>query len=71
MADKFYQQIIEMKNYNICLGSTSKDPPVTVVDKVSQHNRQKMSFHDPAYWIASPIFFTFRVTLVYGRLSKV
>jgi hypothetical protein len=23
------------------------------------------------YWIASPIFFTFKVTLVYGRLSKV
>jgi hypothetical protein len=23
------------------------------------------------YWIASPIFFTFRVTLVYGRLSEV
>jgi hypothetical protein len=23
------------------------------------------------YWIASPIFFTFKVTLVYGRLSEV
>jgi hypothetical protein len=23
------------------------------------------------YWIASPIFFTFEVTLVYGRLSEV
>jgi Predicted AAA-ATPase len=24
-----------------------------------------------SYWIASPIFFTFKVTLVYGRLSEV
>jgi hypothetical protein len=37
-----------MKNYNICLVFTSKDPPVTVVDKVSQHNRQKLPFYDPA-----------------------
>ena len=41
MADKFYQQVIETENYNIRLGSTSIDPPVTVVDKVSQHNCQK------------------------------
>ena len=48
MADKFYQQVIETENYNIRLGSTSIDPPVTVVDKVSQHNRQTMPFYDPA-----------------------
>jgi hypothetical protein len=48
MADKFYQQVIETENSNICLGFTSKDPPVTVVDKVSQHNHQKMPFYDPA-----------------------
>jgi hypothetical protein len=48
MADKFYQQVIETENYNIHLGSTSKDLPVTVVDKVSQHNRQKVPFYDPA-----------------------
>jgi hypothetical protein len=47
MADKFYQQVIETENYNIRLGSTSKDLPVTVVDKISQHNRQ-MPFCDPA-----------------------
>jgi hypothetical protein len=41
MVDKFYQQVIETENYNIRLGFTSKDPPVTVVDKVSQHNHQK------------------------------
>jgi hypothetical protein len=48
MADKFYQQVIEMENYNIRLGFSSKDPPVTVVDKVSQDNHQKMPFYDPA-----------------------
>jgi hypothetical protein len=48
MADKFYQQVSETENYNIRLDFTSKDPPVTVVDKVSQHNHQKMSFYDPA-----------------------
>jgi hypothetical protein len=48
MADTFYQQVIERKNYNICLGFTSKDPPVTVVDKVSEHNHQNMLFYDPA-----------------------
>jgi hypothetical protein len=47
MADKFYQQVIETENYNICLGFTSKDPPVTAVNKVSQHNHQKMPFYDP------------------------
>jgi hypothetical protein len=48
MADKFYQQVIETENYNIRLGSISKDPPVTVVGKVSEHNRQKIPFYDPA-----------------------
>jgi hypothetical protein len=48
MADKFYQQVIETENYNICLSFTSNDPPVTVVDKVSQQNHQKMPFYDPA-----------------------
>jgi hypothetical protein len=48
MADKFYQQVIETENYNICLGFTSKDHQVTAVDKVSQHNHQKMPFYDPA-----------------------
>jgi hypothetical protein len=48
IADKFYQQVIETENYNICLGFTSKDPPVAVADKVSQHKHQKMPFYDPA-----------------------
>jgi hypothetical protein len=48
MADKLYQQVIETENYNIRLGFTSKGPPVTVVDKVCQHNHQKMLFYDPA-----------------------
>jgi hypothetical protein len=48
MADKFYQQVIETENCNICLGSISKNPPVIVVDKVIQHNHQKMTFYDPA-----------------------
>jgi hypothetical protein len=48
MADKIYQQVIETENYNIRLGFTSKDPLVTVVDKVSQHNHLKMPFFDPA-----------------------
>jgi UDP-3-O-[3-hydroxymyristoyl] glucosamine N-acyltransferase len=48
MADKFYQQVIETENYNIRLGFTSKDPTVTAVDIVSQHNHQKMLFCDPA-----------------------
>jgi hypothetical protein len=39
---------VASNNYNIRLGFTSKDPPVTVVDKVSQHNHQKMPFCDPA-----------------------
>jgi hypothetical protein len=38
IADKFYQQVIETENYNIRLGSASKDPPVTVVDIVNKHN---------------------------------
>jgi hypothetical protein len=37
-----------MENYNICFGSISKDPPVTILDKVSQHNHQKMPLYDPA-----------------------
>jgi hypothetical protein len=48
MADKFYHQIIETENYNIRLGFPSNDPPVTVVDKVSQHNHKKMPFYDQA-----------------------
>jgi hypothetical protein len=47
MAYKFYQQVLET-NYNICLGSASKDPAVTVVDNVNQHNPLKLSFFDPA-----------------------
>jgi hypothetical protein len=37
-----------MENYNIHLGSASKDPSVTVVDKVHQHKHLKLSFSDPA-----------------------
>jgi hypothetical protein len=48
MADKFYQQNIEMENYNIRLGSDSKDPPGTVVDNVHHHNYLKLSLFDPS-----------------------
>jgi hypothetical protein len=48
IADKFYHQVIETENYDIPLGTISKDPPVTALDKVSQQNRQKMPIFDPA-----------------------
>jgi hypothetical protein len=47
MGDRFYQQVLETENYNIHLGSASKDPSVIVVDKFNQHKHLKLSFYDP------------------------
>jgi hypothetical protein len=46
MADKFYQQVIKTEN---------KDPPVTVVDKINQHNHFKLSFYDPSDLLVNDI----------------
>jgi hypothetical protein len=50
IADKFYQQVIEMENYNFRLGSASKDPPMTIVDNVNQHDHLKLTCYDPSYF---------------------
>jgi hypothetical protein len=55
MADTFYQQGIKTENNNIRLGSVFKDPPVTVVDKINQHNHFKLSFYDPSDLLVNDI----------------
>jgi hypothetical protein len=41
MAEKLYQQVIDIENYNISLSSNAKSLPC-------QHNCQKLSFYDPS-----------------------
>jgi hypothetical protein len=47
IADTFYQQVIETEDYNIHLGSASKEPPMTIVDN-DQHHQLKLTFYNPS-----------------------